>query len=178
MKHLYSLSDRKTDSRFYAITRNALHFSIPFLVFFLSLLTVKSEAQICCPQFKLQDAVEICPPDGACKGGSATGGVGQGMVACKLITHEYTVYPNDPGHLSWRGGRDSKRGRPEKATPRLPAVSAVTSSSVIDHQSLPGDHAEFRMASSKPASLIDLYGIQAGVQTVPGGSAVGGANLA
>jgi len=97
MKHLYSLSDRKTDSRFYAITRNALHFSIPFLVFFLSLLTVKSEAQICCPQFKLQDAVEICPPDGACKGGSATGGVGQGMVACKLITHEYTVYPNDPG---------------------------------------------------------------------------------
>ena len=51
-------------------------------------------AQTCCPEFILKDAVEICPPQGACGSDGAVGG--QGLAACKGITHLYTVYPNDP----------------------------------------------------------------------------------
>lgn len=52
----------------------------------------------CCPQFILKDAVEICPPEGACKRGTAPnpGGTADGgMAACKNTPHVYTVYPND-----------------------------------------------------------------------------------
>ena len=50
-------------------------------------------AQSCCPEFKLKDAVEICPPQGACGSDGAIGGLA--TAACKLSYHEYTVYPND-----------------------------------------------------------------------------------
>jgi len=50
-------------------------------------------AQSCCPEFTLKDAVEICPPQGACGSDGAIGG--HAAAACKLSYHEYTVYPND-----------------------------------------------------------------------------------
>jgi hypothetical protein len=52
-------------------------------------------SQICCPEFKLKDAVEICPPEGACIGGDPAG-MNTHFAACKEINHRYTVYPNDP----------------------------------------------------------------------------------
>lgn len=54
----------------------------------------RSYAQTCCPDFILQDAVEICPPFGSCT--SDPVGMGHATAACKNITHTYTVYPNDP----------------------------------------------------------------------------------
>jgi PKD repeat protein len=62
----------------------------------------------CCPEFVLKDAVEICPPPGACdyEWPTYTKNAyydGPSMAACKEITHNYTVYPNDPGlyNYSW-----------------------------------------------------------------------------
>jgi len=62
----------------------------------------------CCPEFVLKDAVEICPPPGACDYECPTYTKnayydGPSMAACKEITHNYTVYPNDPGlfNYSW-----------------------------------------------------------------------------
>jgi hypothetical protein len=53
----------------------------------------------CCPEFILKDAVEICPPEGACARPTPDP-VGNGKAhvaaACKSIAHTYTVYPNDP----------------------------------------------------------------------------------
>jgi len=52
----------------------------------------------CCPKFILKDAIDICPPEGACSRSSDQGGIGnvQHMAACKNLAHTYTVYPNDP----------------------------------------------------------------------------------
>lgn len=52
-------------------------------------------AQSCCPEFELKDAVEICPPEGACHDSldPALGAIG--LAACKESAHVYTVYPND-----------------------------------------------------------------------------------
>ncbi len=50
------------------------------------------EAQSCCPEFELKDAVEICPPEGACQGDPTLGA--KGLAACKESVHVYTVYPN------------------------------------------------------------------------------------
>lgn len=48
----------------------------------------------CCPDFYLSDAVQICPPFGAC---GSDGAAGQhGFAACKNSVHTYTVFPNDP----------------------------------------------------------------------------------
>lgn len=44
----------------------------------------------CCPEFYLKDAVEICPPEGACLEDGATQ---IGLAACKETAHVYTVYP-------------------------------------------------------------------------------------
>jgi len=56
---------------------------------------------VCCPEFILKDAVQICPLDGACPpSGSATdpGVGGRHLAACKNSFHTYTVYPNDPAY--------------------------------------------------------------------------------
>ena len=52
----------------------------------------------CCPDFILKDAVDICPPEGACPQGTPRpdqGGKGP-MAACKNTPHKYTVFPKDP----------------------------------------------------------------------------------
>ncbi|MEI6185153.1 MAG: PKD domain-containing protein, partial [Bacteroidota bacterium] len=54
-------------------------------------------SKACCPEFRLKDAVEICPPEGACSHNSSTqGSPGKTAAACKNSAHTYTVYPNDP----------------------------------------------------------------------------------
>lgn len=60
--------------------------------------TQNSAAQTCCPEFRLKDAIEVCPSEGACmKHQGAPGGPAAPMlVACKESTHVYTIYPNDP----------------------------------------------------------------------------------
>ena len=67
-----------------------------------ALSTISTFAQqVCCPDFILKDAVEICPPEGQCQGGSPSGN-GHAMAACKLSAHTYTVYPNTaPYTYSW-----------------------------------------------------------------------------
>ena len=71
-----------------------LHFLL--LMFFVVYGITESQAQSCCPIFQLKDAVEICPPEGACKSGTAANG--HGLTACKNTVHQYTVYPNLPGY--------------------------------------------------------------------------------
>ncbi len=56
-----------------------------------------ANAQTCCPEFNISDAVEICPIEGACKGEDPAGQSDIRLVACKNSAHTYTVYPNDPG---------------------------------------------------------------------------------
>ncbi len=58
------------------------------------------QSQSCCPDFVLKDAVEICPPEGACVGSTRPDPAGQGHIAaaCKNTPHNYTVYPNDPAY--------------------------------------------------------------------------------
>jgi PKD repeat protein len=89
------------------------------ILFMFSFLTIKSVAQVCCPDFILKDAIEICPPEGQCQGGtSPVGGQGHAMAACKLSAHTYTVYPNTaPYTYTWTitGG-----------TPTNPAGNPVT----------------------------------------------------
>ena len=72
-------------------------------IFVISFLAMESQAQqVCCPDFKLQDAVVICPPEGACQGGTTPGGGHGTMVACKLSAHTYTVFPNLTGYtFTW-----------------------------------------------------------------------------
>jgi PKD repeat protein len=66
------------------------------LICFILLISLKSNAQICCPEFKLKDAIEICPTEGSCQPGGTANGGRQGLAACKLTPHTYTIYPNDP----------------------------------------------------------------------------------
>lgn len=118
MKQHYTLEINQNQQ---LTVKNALrHGGIVLLILFLVLIAVKSRAQVCCPQFRLQDAVEICPPDGACQGGSAVGGPRHGFVACRLITHQYTVYPNDPAFTyTWTitgGTPTSPTGNPVNIT--------------------------------------------------------------
>jgi PKD repeat protein len=65
-----------------------------------SLLSYKSAAQACCPDFIMKDAVEICPPFGSCNT-SDPGGTQHGAAACKNSIHTYTVYPNDLSSFSY-----------------------------------------------------------------------------
>ncbi len=62
------------------------------------ILTNNAEAQVCCPDFKLKDGVEICPPEGACakEHTNPVGADSAPFAACKESVHVYTVYPNDP----------------------------------------------------------------------------------
>jgi hypothetical protein len=64
----------------------------------IALLEIAQSQTTCCPEFRLKDAIEICPPEGACdnKGGSPDPGHGIALAACKESVHTYTVYPNDP----------------------------------------------------------------------------------
>ena len=72
-------------------------FSLIWMVFFL-LPTKNISAQVCCPEFKLKDAVEICPPEGSCHS-DPVGGQGDGrFAACNETAHTYTVFPNDPAY--------------------------------------------------------------------------------
>ncbi len=82
----------------YIRTLNRL--SLLTIIFIFSLLTLKSVAQVCCPDFRLQDAVEICPSAQACTSGQ--GNQVNPMAGCKLSTHTYTVFPNLLGYTySW-----------------------------------------------------------------------------
>lgn len=53
---------------------------------------------VCCPEFILQDAVDICPAEGACARNQGTPGgtLKLTLAACKNSPHVYTVYPRDP----------------------------------------------------------------------------------
>ncbi len=54
---------------------------------------------VCCPQFILKDAIDICPPEGACVHTNGTAGnpaPAAKLAVCKNLAHKYTVYPNDP----------------------------------------------------------------------------------
>ncbi|MCX6303838.1 MAG: GEVED domain-containing protein [Bacteroidetes bacterium] len=66
------------------------------VLFIFAFLALKSEAQVCCPDFRLQDAVEICPSAQACS--SQGGNQANPIVACKLSAHTYTVFPNLLGY--------------------------------------------------------------------------------
>ena len=65
--------------------------SIIFLSGFFN--SEKVNSQICCPDFILKDAVEICAPHMSCS--SDQPGIGFPVAACKNTVHTYTVYPND-----------------------------------------------------------------------------------
>jgi len=84
-------------------------------IFLFSLIGSNAVAQVCCPDFVLKDAVEICVSDFACRGGTA-GGQGHAMAACKFSAHTYTVYPNTaPYTYSWTvtgGTPSSPTGNP------------------------------------------------------------------
>jgi len=92
---------------------------------FLAVLTAftgvhKVYGQVCCPEFTLKDAQEICPPEGACQGNNPAGGIGHTLVACKNSVHQYTVFPNLPGYTyTWTiaGGTSSgPAGNPMSVT--------------------------------------------------------------
>jgi PKD repeat protein len=76
--------------------KNIFFLNMIFWVGFSSIYINEARAQVCCPDFILKDAVEICPPNGACTS-DPVGGAGRSLAACKLSNHTYTVYPNDPG---------------------------------------------------------------------------------
>jgi len=98
MKKIYMFSETGAGNRgAFRAGNNMPLFSLTILVL-LTLLTTDLIAQVCCPKFILKDAVEICPPEGACQSSGTAGGRSSGFVGCKLSTHQYTVYPNDPGY--------------------------------------------------------------------------------
>jgi len=72
-------------------------------ILLFSMGTLGSTAQqVCCPDFTLKDAVEICASDQACPGSTAGLPGGHAMAACKLTAHTYTVYPNTaPYTYNW-----------------------------------------------------------------------------
>ena len=95
MKNLLTNQKKEADSL------KKLFFMLSFLwITFNVIFANNAAAQVCCPEFKLQDAVEICPPEGACAK-DHTNPVGGDRIemlsACKESVHVYTVYPNDPG---------------------------------------------------------------------------------
>jgi PKD repeat protein len=78
--------------------KSARLFALLSALFILLSLAESAHSQTtCCPEFRLKDAIEICPPEGACdnKGGSPDPGHGIALAACKESVHTYTVYPND-----------------------------------------------------------------------------------
>lgn len=70
---------------------------VPFIIQLLLLVNIAQAQTTCCPEFRLKDAIEICPPEGAChnNGGTPDPGQGKALAACKESVHNYTVYPND-----------------------------------------------------------------------------------
>jgi len=69
--------------------------AILFFIAFFAMHSNDLTAQVCCPEFFLKDAVEICPVEGACKG-DPVGQSDRALAACKESAHVYTVFPNDP----------------------------------------------------------------------------------
>ncbi len=71
------------------------------ILFFLTVFfNFNGTAQVCCPDFILKDAVDICPVEGACSKDSSQPGMQADMMlaACKESAHVYTVYPNDAAY--------------------------------------------------------------------------------
>ncbi len=102
MRLLYFISKTKglngSDSRSSGVSGMML---IAFIVLFMQLSFTVS-AQVCCPEFTLKDAIEICPPEGACQRGTTPNGGHGSLVACKQTYHQYTVYPNTaPYTYTW-----------------------------------------------------------------------------
>ena len=100
--------------------RNTITLFSFFLIVMLSFQSKSLDAQsACCPDFYLSDAVDVCPPEGACIH-DGTDPVGQNfitpMAACKITNHKYTVFPNDPTFTySWTvsgGTPSSTSGNP------------------------------------------------------------------
>jgi len=74
-------------------------FLLSFSLFvILQLANNNALAQVCCPEFKIKDAVEICPAEGACNIDVPGGQADKVMAACKESAHVYTVYPNDAAY--------------------------------------------------------------------------------
>jgi len=88
-----------TDQKVKAYSMEKTFFVLSFLWIAINVFQpTQLVAQVCCPDFKLKDAVEICPPDGACAKDhtNPAGSDLSGLAACKESVHVYTVYPNDP----------------------------------------------------------------------------------
>ncbi len=97
---IYGQSIRR-DFNLWAWSVKSLSFLTVLFMLVFSAINSFSQVPVCCPDFKLQDAIEICPPEGQCQGGTAPFG-GHGMAACKLSAHTYTVYPNTaPYTYTW-----------------------------------------------------------------------------
>ncbi|MCF8368640.1 MAG: PKD domain-containing protein [Bacteroidales bacterium] len=65
-------------------------------IVFQTISTNFAISQVCCPEFRLNDAIEVCPPEGACRADPVGGQSDAGLVACNESAHTYTVFPNDP----------------------------------------------------------------------------------
>lgn len=72
-------------------------FKLLFGIFLIS-FAQQAKAQACCPEFFIQDAADVCAYQGACMDENPGGQSDKGMVACKDITHTYTVYPKVSGY--------------------------------------------------------------------------------
>ena len=77
-----------------------LLFASLLFALFLVFQPDKAAAQSCCPDFVLKDAVEICPPEGACGADGSIPGR-HALAACKLSLHTYTVYPNNISNFTY-----------------------------------------------------------------------------
>jgi PKD repeat protein len=102
MKHKITISGKGQEIRFIErFERLSRVFMLTFTML-ASFISISSVGQtVCCPDFYLKDAVDICPPEGQCMGGTAPNGQGH-MAACKLSAHTYTVYPNTaPYTYTW-----------------------------------------------------------------------------
>ncbi|MFZ4520419.1 MAG: PKD domain-containing protein [Bacteroidales bacterium] len=100
MKDKFTNSEETVNRESSSRLRIARTIQFLMIVFVFALLSLKSVAQVCCPDFILKDAIEICPPEQACGTAGVQGG--HSMAACKLSAHTYTVFPNTaPYTYSW-----------------------------------------------------------------------------
>ncbi len=98
MAHIYKWSVNKIIRSVYTRINGTLWFVL-ILTTFTGVIGVDAQVQVCCPEFTLKDAREICAPEGACQGNNPAGGVGHTLVACKNTVHHYTVFPNLSGYI-------------------------------------------------------------------------------
>ncbi len=96
MKQIFNTSISGPGNRFLMLLRMPVMLIAFTLVHWMS---PEVMGQSCCPGFVLQDAVSVCPPEGACHQGTHPGGnKSASLVACRLSYHQYTVFPNLPGY--------------------------------------------------------------------------------